>query len=420
MLKAKAVSKLKSISIYEVLFLLYFCLIYGHTFDTAELAVSLALILTASVCFINDMLKKRLDYKQYGFFAWYLLFYFYCRLSAFWALDYHLAVNAVTSMLTNICVLLAAVCYVNTRERFWRLIKIHLLAFCYMCFRVIFLLPELRFFGRGFYVMHVTPSTGIHYNGAGIFLAGAVLLTVLLWLTTKKYSVLLLVLFFYLMNVIGGSRQGMLSPAAGIFIIVALMNGIRHIYRTILVSFAGLASGLLFLFSGLPGSSVMLSLMKGIFGSAADGNFNERAEIAGMALSMCAERPLFGHGLGMVMYHSHKALDTFFTSHNNGIELFASLGIIGLLIYYTMYGRILWDAFKRFRNRNVYAVFSIAMCSVLLFVGMIEVTFYGYCASTCVLFLFYAYYAMKLATNNEDVLPTCQKQGKKVSQDAGS
>jgi O-antigen ligase len=387
--------------------------------DIKQGLILVILIITA-VLIIIDVLKKKLEFKRYIFFVWYAVFFAYCCLSLIWTMDSDLSKLWLDGMLPNVGMLLAVVHYVNSRERFYRLIKLQLIAIFYMCVRLLILMPERHLFGRGRTEVYIWEISGFHYNGLAIPLTAGIILTVFFYIKNKKPLVLFLAPLFYLTIIIGGSRQGVVIPIVGLFVIFALLNGIKGIRRTIITSAVIVILFILFINSGLPGADRMSALVKGFIGNTAEAgfSFNERVFQRGLAAEMFLQKPILGWGIysftAKLIEIEHHTI--FAYCHNTYLELLSCLGIIGFVIYYSIYAGILFKAFKLFKTLNIYVIFALAACIVLLLFEYATVMFYPIHGLTGTTFLFYAYYSLKLADNKKDL--KCQEE--KVSQPDGS
>jgi len=410
-------NKTINIDILGVLFLLFFCVYYGHADIIVHIrnfalnikhVLFIALIVFAFLFIVADLIKGRLNFKQYSFFLWYAVFYLYCCISLLWTINYDISAEMLTSMLNHVAALFIVVYYVNSEAKFFRIIKIQLFAFCYMALRLIIFLPEKHLFGRGRNKFYINEITGEHYNGLAILLTVGIIIAAFIFLKTKKRLVLVLIPIFYYVIFIGGSRQGVIIPVAGLFAMYAMAKGIKQIYKSIIVLALIIAGFIVYINSDFPGANSLLSLVNGFINETGEGSFNERALFRKWAMSMFTQRPVFGWGINSFKAYLKNInyYNLYNHCHNTYLELLSGLGVIGFTIYFSMPFRILIRAFKHLAAKNAYVVFSLAVCFTLLLFGYGESLIAG-SGLTSAMVIFYAYYALKIHSGN---LKTIKKE----------
>jgi O-antigen ligase len=405
--------RLQGINVIEILFLLQFCVFYGHRLAAVRIAdmdfniayfLQILLFIAAAFYIVSDAMKKKFgknDIKRLAFPLWYAGFTGFGLLSLIWIMENTEPMMWIESMLRVLVVLIAAAYYINSEERFIRFTKIQIIAGCYAALRVLVLLPERRLFGRGHTSLFITDIAGFHYNAFCAILALVLMLNVFLYLRTKKLFVLLPACLIYFVILFAGARQGVLTPLAGVFFIVVLYGGIKHIRRTIIITGVSAVSFALYLLAGLPGSDVMLGLIGSVFDRTADGSASERRLLIETAGTMFLEKPFLGYGLGSFAFYFGELTGRppGLTSHNNYMELLSGLGIIGFAFYYSMYTYVIVKAIRFIKAglKNIYTMFALTVCFTLLFIEIATVVFHPHIGMTGALFLFCAFYALKLA-----------------------
>ena len=141
------------------------------------------------------------------------------------------------------------------------------------------------------------------------------------------FCVILLLAYFYLIR-----RQTrtikLFSLSGGILLIVVL-------WQTIQLSphFRRVESALLFMTGRDTG----------------DGSINTRLAMSNDAFVLWSKKPLFGWGADQFRYIS--GFGTY--SHNNYLELLATVGIVGFILFYGIYIYILIQGAKFFRSKNI-------------------------------------------------------------------
>jgi O-antigen ligase len=406
-------NKIIRIDVLSVLFILFFCIYYGHaslyvnilniTLDLKPL-VFIVLVCFSLFSFLVDFLRKNLYLKQYSFFLWYIGFFLYCFVSILWTLNLDLSMEMLNGMLITAAALFSVTYYVNSESRFLRIIKIQLFSFCYMALRLIVLLPEKHLFGRGLNKFYMVEIIGVHYNVLAFFMSLGIVMAVFLYLRLKTRLILIIVPFFYYMIFLGGSRQGIIVPIASLLFLYMLFKGIKQSYKTIIILCVVVGLYVLYINSDLPGASQMLSLVNGFLGGTVETSFNERVLFRRMAVDMFTQRPVFGWGINSFKAHlgNINYFKLSYSCHNNYLEILMCLGVVGFLIYYSMYFKLLVQAFKRVIFKNIFVLFSITICFMLLLLELNEALFYHPLGLTSAIALFHAYYALKISNQKPE------------------
>ncbi|HIP45128.1 MAG TPA: hypothetical protein EYG93_07350 [Sulfurospirillum arcachonense] len=184
------------------------------------------------------------------------------------------------------------------------------------------------------------------------------------------------ILAAYYIIILTASRSSLVisSLVVFIFMVQLLLNKTTRVY---LLLFAGLIFLLIL-------SLVDLSLLytkvsyafyrlSGIFGTldgqSADSSTTERFLFLKITVAVFLDNPLFGTGV-----NTTRVFLNGFYAHNNYIEILATTGLLGWLIYYSIFIHLIWKTFqvKEFWTRNYIFLFTL----VLLLYDMAAVTFY--------------------------------------------
>ncbi|MCL2052419.1 MAG: O-antigen ligase family protein [Lachnospiraceae bacterium] len=394
-------------NIIACLFLLYFCAIYGHPHIEiffawggsiiVSRAILLVLLAFTLVNFIVNIIKKKLFLNQYGFLLWYGLFIFYCGLSLLWTVNIQESIDLFNLLIENFAILFCIVFYVNTEERFLKVMTMHIVSICYASVRLIIFLPELRFFGRRSMILHIRDIVGDHYNILAINLAVGLMLILFFYYKTKKVRVLVPAFLVFYALLLAGSRAGVVVASLSILLFYVLLNGTKKMYKSLLILLVFITFAVLYLNSKLAGAEIIRSLIVGFLGGSSDFSFNERAFFREIAATMISQKPLIGNGLRSftdfladIMYRKR-----YTHAHNGYLDILASLGIVGFILYYSMYLRIFIAAVKNFASTHIYVVFSLVVC-LAIFMYEFSESLFAIARLSSITVTFYAYYALKV------------------------
>lgn len=117
----------------------------------------------------------------------------------------------------------------------------------------------------------------------------------------------------------------------GLLFLILSKYGIRKLFKVLLYSFTSLLVGWMFIH--LPIFSTILERLESYLSVSGNSSDNLRAELIRYGLELFAENPLLGYGLNNYQLFHWSGL----YSHNNYIEVLVSLGIMGFLIYYSIF-----------------------------------------------------------------------------------
>ena len=152
--------------------------------------------------------------------------------------------------------------------------------------------------------------------------------------------------------------------------------------RATLLSLAGLAAGMLIVISRMSAFAGiykrMLSMVSAVTGvGKTDRSATTRLALVDVGLRQFRKTPILGVGMGSGHLIAWKYLNKGFYLHNNFAEILAGGGLVGFLIYYSIYGYI-FSSFILFRR---YSTLETAVCTTLLVMALVEdyasVTYYA-------------------------------------------
>jgi O-antigen ligase len=217
----------------------------------------------------------------------------------------------------------------------------------------------------------------------------------------RKY--LLLICLFAFNITLSGSRTGFIALLAGLLLIYILKNGLKRIYKSILFIFVFTFSLYHYINSSLPGSAIFMRLVDGFSGRTVIGDgFNERMYFIDIGLSMFYQKPIIGFGIGGfgsylgLVGHANQTY-----SHNNYIEILSCMGIIGFVLYYSMYFYILKNARNNLRLKCNYAILALTIIMVLL---ISEYGSISYNSLTVLIPVFISCYASLISKQTHDTI----------------
>lgn len=212
-----------------------------------------------------------------------------------------------------------------------------------------FLEPTTRIgVGMGIGMQNVTQNS----NDIGLNLTVSSILTFYLYRKERKWFYLVILAVFLFIIFLTGSRKSILFSTIGIVAMIILQsNSPGKLIKNIIVSI-GMVILAMYLLFNIPAlyevaGKRLESLFELLFSASGggDGSTNARTSMISKGLQLLGKKPLFGYGIGS--YSVVSGVGTY--SHNNYIELGVGIGIIGTLIYYSIYVTNLFNLIKNYK-----------------------------------------------------------------------
>lgn len=192
---------------------------------------------------------------------------------------------------------------------------------------------------------------------------------------------------------LGGSRKNIVAiPMIAVLFSLFAGNGQKKV-KTLLLLLSVVVAGF-YLLETIPALAQIRSAMEGMFnglfhgeGSDVDGSTQERMYLMQQGVQVWKEHPFLGVGWNNFRYYNDAQL----YAHNNYIELLASLGIVGFLLYYAMFlragylfGSALWN--RNFRKEDA---LLLGFCANTLLTEFGAITLYNKERVVLLLVIFY-------------------------------
>lgn len=229
-------------------------------------------------------------------------------------------------------------------------------------------------------------STYTNINEIGMAVAISVVFTVhnVLYITRKIQLKHLFVIPEIILVGLSGSRKTLLLVGIGIVLLVLIKYHSSNLLNTILYwAILGVIIVVLFrLLLSLSIFSAVNERMSGLFAlltgkGEIDSSSVKRAAYIQIGLEQFFRTPITGIGIGSsgALLQQYYGLDTYL--HNNYVELLASGGIIGFIIYYSIHVHLLSDYFKYRRASEPYLVLCVVFLMIQLIMEYGMVSYYS-------------------------------------------
>lgn len=314
------------------------------------------------------------------------LFIAYCFMTSLWALRSSNAIEfSITLVLIYICLLLIAPYYIRQND-------ISELLSAIMWASVIVAIYTVSFYGidtliaasKTQYVRLGNDYSNI--NTVGMFCAFGVVVQFEKWLYNKKFQFSMpFLLICVLVVACTQSRKALLLMVGGCVIIATMKNYNKEDIMKSVFKIMGIVlvlGALVFLisqigiFSGVQERlRYFVSFLSGT-GELDSGSIN-RQLMAELGIKVWKEHPLFGVGLNCTRIVVNQSMGQDAYMHNNFVEVLCATGLVGFLLYYSMYVYILRQLIKYREYDKQYFIFGIMWFAVSLIMDLGMVSYYG-------------------------------------------
>lgn len=369
----------KRMDITESLIILY---IFGSVvLDSGDNLMKLIKVLFVIPCFVYTMKSKKLYFDTYV--KWMLFFAAFAGLSFFWALSISNAAYRYQTLILNfICIYCLLVYVKNRANRLYFILKTMLFAPIFLEVRVAMSYGLLAFADTRGVDGIMSPNAIGMYAGIAVVLGGY------FFLMEKKNRIIYLL--YISLNativVLSASRKAilfMLIPLLSYYIF-RQKNSLKLLRNLLL---AVMLTGLIYYgIMNIPFVYDMVgyrieTMIYGLMGTGeTDGSTSMRLKMIEWGLEWFKTKPWIGYGINNYMNLLGMMNTSYGTTgvyaHNNFIELLVDLGLIGTVIYYFIYLKILA---KAIRVRKALAPLQLLMVSILVSIMVNEFGMVTYC-----------------------------------------
>lgn len=311
--------------------------------------------------------------------VWYALFTAYSASSSLWSeyinadmASYFLRMVVIIAMITSVSI------YVDKPEDLERIIKLYIFSMLVIVL-VEFVTVPIDEWSEGSMGSHFSGSNS---NGVAFLVFCAELMAFYEFYSKGKKHYALLVVIFLLFIILSSSRKAMFASVAGPVLFVLLSTYKKNYFFNIVAVFTLAVLVVFFIMTDENAYNAIGKRFESMFyfwfenrDHEVDNSLYMRSYYIELAKRMFAESPLFGKGMGnfaKIIDHVYM-LDGVY-SHNNFWQILSELGLVGFLIYYSMYFviivRLAKGAFiKKSRINMLFLVFMVLL--VVLETGLV-------------------------------------------------
>ena len=366
---------------------------------------ALTIFVLLGVVFVGKKSQVKLSF----FVGWAVAFFALCVLACLWALDMETSFNSMKTLLLVYVshVLISSV--LQSKEDINGILMANLLALLVMALYILFTL-DLSQLGED----RIGVDThGDYWNANDIGLKLCVGLAIALYFAFKYKKIWQRILFLFMAVLFGylalytGSRKVLIMMML-IIILLFWLKAKRHKIRAFVIAVACAVGVYLLVMNVEPLYNVLgvrvEEMLNGLFGEGTnEGSFNLRNEMIEMGWNWFLKRPIFGYGINnfRVLYESVTGVSTY--AHNNFIEILVSGGVVGFILYYSIYAYLLVKLFKpTFKERDLLSIILFSVNIVLLVLQISLISYYNTMCN-CLLMIGVSYVNIRKKSINKRV-----------------
>lgn len=318
---------------------------------------------------------------EFSYYHKYILFFgLFCILSSMWSQSSELSISKGIDIIEiAIIMMVISICFRNT-DTVDQLLKGIMWAF------YIIVLYEIIFYGRDYFVQTIEESSRLsseflNSNTLGMCASFAVIINLYLILS-KKIAVWTFAWNIVCVFVIAasGSRKALVSLCLGIFLYF-FTRSFRKPFPFVKLLIA------IPIITIIVYQILQLSLFNGIMERTGDlvniitptSGVHDKSVLIRMALiqlgmKLFIDHPLLGVGIDNPRLYTYDVVGDTFYLHNNFVEMLASGGALGTIMYYSIYIKLLFSYIKRrdFDDPQYCVCITLMFLTLLLDYGMVS------------------------------------------------
>jgi O-antigen ligase len=373
---------------FHIIYLGIFIIPFQYLISTTVFTIAL---LGISVFSLVTLIKKRITIPFTFFNLSYLFLLLFGLISTFFSRD----TTSTYSILIQIipyffyCIILSWYILDGGERAYERIVislKTFLLSTLILCIFVV--INDLQ--GFNVYTRIGYKTFGNQYTMFTYYLMISV--SIAIWLYFKqvkmfnKRTLEMILIVLFVISVFTAIRKAIIIPIVywGMYVYMTSVNKKKLIsgFMKVMIGIALLVVSYFFLMNfeyfAFTVGRRMQGFIAGLQGnnSVADNSFNVREQLAIAAIECFKTYPFFGYGFGAFRDYAHETIGVRLYAHNNYLELLASTGVTGFIIYYGFLTLLLRKLYVRFKvYKNAIFIFGIAFIISLLVNELAAVTY---------------------------------------------
>lgn len=373
---------------------LYITSVYIFSFnDLNFISKGLAFVLMGLLV-IYAMMKKSIKLDWLGISLG--LFILICFMSCLWALDISIAFSSSITMLQILILIVLLYNYIQKEDKTELFITVMCVA------ATIFAVYTVLSIGIEEYFNGLQDGDRLggkinNVNGIGMMAASAYLFNMWQLFYRKKRWYILSTAICLIVSLGSGSRTALAGLIFGTVLMFAFKGEKKQRLISVLQCIGILI--LLYLILQLPAFENLMNrfdrMLVGLLeGEKADSSSETRFDMIELGIRTFTENPILGVGIGNSRIVTQEmGLYTYF--HNNYVELLASTGLIGTIVYYMMFLIPLFKLIRPALRQNHFAIITVVLILVNLLFHYGTVDYYNKVSYLYLIFIWMSTYKKK-------------------------
>ena len=360
-------------------------LVYAMLFLYPAIPYGAAITLTLSISvFALSVLDDRstLKVKPSAFYPYVLAVVGYCCLSALWEYDAGRALPVGMSLLKTTLVIFPVFAAYQNRQSTTPLVNAMLWGGYLACAVIVVLYNPVKLVMLSVTGVRID-NTFLNANTIGLVAAVTAIVHLHMILQRRKLKWIdVLLVFVIWILAISGSKKALLFLIGGYFLLFIFKsldgkNSLRRVLFTVAVlAVITIAVIMLPIFDHMRFrlKSMVLSLLEG---PSTESSTNLRLLYMQVGLQAFFQNPLFGIGMDSSWKLVEQTVGTAAYLHCNYVELLACGGIVGFILFYSIYGYLGTCLFRLRHNRDAYYPLIVTLFVLLLVMDVAMVSYYN-------------------------------------------
>lgn len=356
-------------------FIASFSILHAYSYGK-YIMLAIAILILLLGAYSNDG-KVYLCFDEYQKYI--LLFAVFCLLSAFWATkDANLAISKGTTLISILFTFYPLYLYYKNqnaecifRAIMWSGFLVTGYVFAYFGVSTI---VSLAFSAQRL------PSIFDNTNTIGMLVAVATIISFYFFLNEGLSITTFLMVPAVVIVAVSGSRKAFVMLLAGVAMVYALhylrKGNIKAVLGLVLGGLIGIV--ILIVAKDMPLFAMILQRMEGLIGlltgnGVIDNSSRVRNLYSELGINLFLEHPIVGIGMDNAKVYNGMFYGEEHYLHNNYVELLANGGIIGFVIYYALYFKILVDLWKAKASKDclLEVVFTLVVLNLIMQYGYV-------------------------------------------------
>ena len=319
--------------------------------------------------------------RNWDFTAWFASFLALCIFSITWSLSPSDAFEVIKTMIVLLAVFLILQFSINYG---FSVNKVLICLFAAIVIDLIYVIFAIDLSALGEVQLGKELIDGWNGNQIGFMAGEGLLLGVYLCSKIKnkvgKIPMIGLLIFCAYITVYTGSRTAFIMTISGVIIYICI-NRPQKIVRNILIIALLLLGSFYIMMNVASIYNILGSRFEGLFalfgaGGEVDGSAETRDEFIKNGISWFLEEPFIGYGINNYRILNSMEMGRLTYAHNNFVEIAVGLGVVGLVLYYSVYVLLIIRMSKKIKN-NPLIVFLLSLLLASLISQYGSVSYYS-------------------------------------------